>query len=110
MTATPCTTCARIGLNNTIFPECIRIVGMWGSCCGNCKWPDHATSCRWGGDNDSDNSNGDIGTGGRGGRSRRGGRGGSSGGGRTKQGRITQRGAVRKTPRGGRVTRSSAVA
>ena len=89
MTATPCTTCARTGLNNTIFPEYIRIVGIWGGYCGNCKWPDHAASCCWGGNNSSDNSNGEIGTGGRGGRSGRGGRGGSSGGGRTKQGRIT---------------------
>ena len=110
MTATSCTIYTRTGLNNTIFPECIRIVGIQGGCCSNCKWPDHAASCRWGGNDSSNDSDGEIGTGGRGGRSGRGGRGGSSGGGRTKQGRITQRGAVRKTPRGGRVTRSSATA
>ena len=89
MTATPYTMCARMGLNNTIFPEYIRIVGIWGSYCGNYKWPDYAISCRWGGDNNSDDSDGDIGTGGRGGRGGHGGRGGSSRGGRTKQGRIT---------------------
>jgi len=44
MTATPYTTCARTGLNNTIFPEYIRIVGIWGSCCGNCKWLDYTVS------------------------------------------------------------------
>ena len=110
MTATPCTTCARTGLNNTIFPEYIRIVGIQGDYCGNCKWPDYATSYRWGGNNSSNNSNREIGIGGRGGRSGRGRRSGSSRGGHTKQGRITQRGAVRKTPRGSRVTRSSATA
>ena len=110
MTATPCTTYARTGLNNTIFPEYIRIVGIWGGYCSNCKWPDHATSCRWGGNDSSNNSNREIGTGGRGGRSGRSGHSGSSGGDRTKQGRIIQRSTVRKTPCSGRVTRSSATA
>jgi hypothetical protein len=72
MAATPCTTCARTGLNNTVFPECIRIVGIWHDCCGNCKWPDHAAQCHWGGDSSSDDSDGDISTGGRGGRGGRG--------------------------------------
>jgi hypothetical protein len=37
MTATPCTTCTYIGLNNTIFFKCIRIVGIWGSYYSNYK-------------------------------------------------------------------------
>jgi hypothetical protein len=28
--ATPYTTCTRTGLNNTIFPKCIRIMGVIG--------------------------------------------------------------------------------
>ena len=114
MTATPCRPCARTGLNNTIFPECRRIIGQWNDCCGNCKWPDHASTCTWGGDTESESSDGDIGTGGRRGRGGRGGgkggRGGAGSSGRTKGGRLTQRGAVRKTPRGtGRAAASRAI-
>ena len=87
--ATSYTICAYTGLNNTIFPEYIRIIGMWGSYCSNCKWPDYAISYCWGGNNSSNNSDREIGIGGCGGRSGRGGCSGSSRGGRTKQGRIT---------------------
>ena len=45
ITAIPCRSCTRTGLNNTIFPECRRIMGQWNNCCGNCKWPDHAATC-----------------------------------------------------------------
>lgn len=27
------------------FPECIRLPGYFGGCCGNCKWRDHAARC-----------------------------------------------------------------
>jgi hypothetical protein len=27
------------------FPQCIRIPGYFGGCCGNCKWRDHASRC-----------------------------------------------------------------
>ncbi|KAJ4311059.1 hypothetical protein N0V84_010637 [Fusarium piperis] len=27
------------------FPDCIRLPGRFGGCCGNCKWPDHGASC-----------------------------------------------------------------
>jgi hypothetical protein len=42
--ATSYTIYTRTGLNNTIFPEYIRIIGMWGGYCSNCKWPDYAIS------------------------------------------------------------------
>ena len=104
MTATPCRPYARTGLNNTIFPECRRIISQWNDYYGNCKWPDHASTCTWGGDTKSESSDRDISTRGRGGRGGRGGgkggRGGASSSGRTKGGRLTQRGAMRKTPRG----------
>ena len=29
------------------FPECRRVQGHFGGCCGNCKWPDHAARCRF---------------------------------------------------------------
>ena len=27
------------------FPECRRLPGHFGGCCGNCKWRDHAARC-----------------------------------------------------------------
>ena len=84
----PYITYTHIGLNNSVFPKCRRIMGLWHSYYGNCKWPDHAAQCHWGGDDTSSDSDGDISTGGRGGRSGRSGRGGSSGGGRMKGGRL----------------------
>ncbi|KAJ5298114.1 AMP-dependent synthetase/ligase [Penicillium atrosanguineum] len=27
------------------FPQCIRLPGQFGGCCGNCKWRDHASRC-----------------------------------------------------------------
>jgi hypothetical protein len=27
------------------FPECRRLPGHFGECCGNCKWRDHAFKC-----------------------------------------------------------------
>jgi Protein of unknown function (DUF3716) len=41
----PCGACAadRPGLRP--FPECRRIQGHFGGCCGNCKWRDHAARC-----------------------------------------------------------------
>ncbi len=39
-----CTRCRR-GLGP--FPECRRVQGHFGGCCGNCKWPDLAAQCRW---------------------------------------------------------------
>lgn len=27
------------------FPECRRVPGHFGGCCGNCKWRDHAARC-----------------------------------------------------------------
>jgi hypothetical protein len=103
MTATPCRSCRRTGLTNTVFPECRRIMGQWNNCCGNCKWPDHAASCTWGDDSesDSDSEEGPSKRGGRGGRGGKGGKGGKRGRSRTKSpgGRLTRGGAVRKTPR-----------
>ncbi|KAF2228379.1 hypothetical protein EV356DRAFT_581615 [Viridothelium virens] len=40
-----CNDCARKGLHP--FPECRRVRGHFGGCCANCKWQDHAKSCRW---------------------------------------------------------------
>jgi hypothetical protein len=61
-TQTPCGPCRQRGLDRTVFPECRHIVGEFGGCCGNCKFPDHAAWCTWGpevivisdDDNDSD--------------------------------------------------------
>jgi len=41
----PCTACQgpRPGLRP--FPECRRVPGHFGGCCGNCKWRDHAFKC-----------------------------------------------------------------
>ena len=49
MSQAPCRECQRLGLDRTVFPECRRIQGQFGGCCGNCKWPDHGARCRWGG-------------------------------------------------------------
>ena len=40
------------------FPECRRVPGHFGGCCGNCKWRDHAISCtaRYNKDNDKDDN------------------------------------------------------
>jgi hypothetical protein len=40
-----CTACQtpRPGLRP--FPECRRVPGHFGGCCGNCKWRDHASKC-----------------------------------------------------------------
>jgi hypothetical protein len=34
---------ARPGLRP--FPECRRLLGYFGGCCGNCKWHDHTVRC-----------------------------------------------------------------
>jgi Protein of unknown function (DUF3716) len=39
-----CSECQRRGLRP--FPECRRVVGHFGSACGNCKWRDHGARCR----------------------------------------------------------------
>ena len=39
-----CTRCQR-GLGP--FPECRRVLGHFGGCCGNCKWPDAAARCQF---------------------------------------------------------------
>jgi hypothetical protein len=59
-----CNECQRRGL--TPFPECRRIVGHFGSACGNCKWRDHAARCRVvePDEGDSDGSGEDDGEGG----------------------------------------------
>lgn len=43
------------------FPECRRIVGHFGGCCGNCKWRDHAARCEVQdpGESDGDDSGND---------------------------------------------------
>jgi hypothetical protein len=43
--AAPCAACqaSRPGLRP--FPECRRLPGHFGGCCGNCKWRDHAARC-----------------------------------------------------------------
>jgi Protein of unknown function (DUF3716) len=37
-----CTRCQR---GRGPFPECRRVQGHFGGCCGNCKWPDAAARC-----------------------------------------------------------------
>lgn len=39
-----CTRCQR-GLGP--FPECLRVLGHFSGCCGNCKWPDFCARCRF---------------------------------------------------------------
>jgi hypothetical protein len=39
----PCLNYVRRGMKP--FPECRHAVGHFGSCCGNCKWRDHAVRC-----------------------------------------------------------------
>lgn len=82
LTAPPCAACLRPnGLRP--FPRCVHAPGHFGSCCGNCKWRDHAARCSTavaarrlalGGSDDTSDED-DNGGGGRGGR------GGSSGSG-----------------------------
>ena len=45
VSAVACDACAgdRPGLRP--FPECRRVPGHFGGCCGNCKWRDHAVRC-----------------------------------------------------------------
>jgi hypothetical protein len=42
--APPCGRC-RGSPGLTPFPECRRLPGHFGGCCGNCKWRDHAVRC-----------------------------------------------------------------
>lgn len=39
--------CTRCQEGRGVFPECRRVQGHFGGCCGNCKWPDHAARCVW---------------------------------------------------------------
>ena len=39
-----CSNC-RISPGYRPFPECRRVPGHFGGCCGNCKWRDHAVRC-----------------------------------------------------------------
>lgn len=40
-----CSRCRRSPQLRRPFPECRRVVGHFGGCCGNCKWRDHAARC-----------------------------------------------------------------
>jgi hypothetical protein len=42
----PCYQC-RGRLDEKYFPECRRLPGHFGGACGNCKWPDGASSCSY---------------------------------------------------------------
>ena len=44
--AVACTRC-QDRKKRSVFPECRRVPGHFGSCCGNCKWPDKASYCRF---------------------------------------------------------------
>ena len=41
----PCTACQGPRPGFRPFPECRRVPGHFGGCCGNCKWRDHASKC-----------------------------------------------------------------
>ncbi|KAF4441802.1 hypothetical protein F53441_11929 [Fusarium austroafricanum] len=46
----PCSACSNrmrgdTNLYANPFPQCIRLPGHFGGCCGNCKWRDHAARC-----------------------------------------------------------------
>jgi hypothetical protein len=41
----PCTACQGLRPGLRPFPECRRLPGHFGGCCGNCKWRDHAFKC-----------------------------------------------------------------
>ena len=41
----PCTACQGLCPGLRPFPECRRLPGHFGGCCGNCKWRDHALKC-----------------------------------------------------------------
>ena len=46
--AVGCTACSMLGTpagNRKAFLECRHMPGHFGGGCGNCKWPDHASTC-----------------------------------------------------------------
>jgi len=57
-----CDPCRRRGLGKKVFPECRRLEGYWGDCCGNCKWSDHGIDCTWTGRDVGDNDDGGDGS------------------------------------------------
>ena len=40
-----CTSCREARRGPRPFPECRRVPGHFGGCCGNYKWRDHAAKC-----------------------------------------------------------------
>jgi hypothetical protein len=43
--APACDACSAARPGFRPFPECRRVPGHFGGCCGNCKWRDHAARC-----------------------------------------------------------------